>query len=122
MVYGPALDCGDGSLGCLALAIFRVLSAAPLPIPKQNNAPDPPLCLQVSADGPLLPLPHACNRICKSMGLAPFDLSPREGCSESEHQAAGRYPVRACVDWQGPLLQDQKSVPPVRWWPRPCGA
>lgn len=21
---------------------------------------------------------HACNRICKSMGLAPFDLSPRE--------------------------------------------
>lgn len=21
---------------------------------------------------------HACNRICKSMGLTPFDLSPRE--------------------------------------------
>ena len=48
VVYGPALDCGDGSLGCLAHAIFRVLSAA-VP-PSQSKAMlQTPNSLQVSA-------------------------------------------------------------------------
>lgn len=66
---------------------------------------------------------HACNRICKSMGLAPFDLSPRERDAvnqntkllvgtQYEHVWTGR----------GLLLQDQKTVLPVCWWPRPRDA
>lgn len=54
---------------------------------------------------------HACNRICKSMGLAPFDLSPRERDAvnqntkllvgnQYEHVRTGR----------ALLLQDQKTA------------
>uniref|UniRef100_A0A452SAN5 Eukaryotic elongation factor 2 kinase n=1 Tax=Ursus americanus TaxID=9643 RepID=A0A452SAN5_URSAM len=35
---------------------------------------------------------HACNRICKSMGLAPFDLSPRERDADSENSGDSGYP------------------------------
>ena len=56
VVYGPALDCGDGSLGCLALAIFRVLSAALPPSQSRAMLQIPHCVFRCPWDGPLLPL------------------------------------------------------------------
>ncbi|XP_058142270.1 eukaryotic elongation factor 2 kinase isoform X2 [Dasypus novemcinctus] len=48
---------------------------------------------------------HACNRICKSMGLAPFDLSPRE---------------RDAVNQNTKLLQSAKTI--LRGTEEKCGS
>uniref|UniRef100_A0A8P0TI51 Eukaryotic elongation factor 2 kinase n=2 Tax=Canis lupus familiaris TaxID=9615 RepID=A0A8P0TI51_CANLF len=48
---------------------------------------------------------HACNRICKSMGLAPFDLSPRE---------------RDTVNQNTKLLQSAKTI--LRGTEEKCGS
>ncbi|XP_004692137.1 PREDICTED: eukaryotic elongation factor 2 kinase [Condylura cristata] len=48
---------------------------------------------------------HACNRICKSMGLAPFDLSPRE---------------RDAVSQSTKLLQSAKTI--LRGTEEKCGS
>lgn len=66
---------------------------------------------------------HACNRICKSMGLTPFDLSPRErdAVNQNTKLLVGTQYEHV---WTGRalLLQEQKTVLPVCWWPRPCDA
>ncbi|XP_037066904.1 eukaryotic elongation factor 2 kinase isoform X3 [Peromyscus leucopus] len=48
---------------------------------------------------------HACNRICKSMGLVPFDLSPRE---------------QAVVNQSTKLLQSAKTI--LRGTEEKCGS
>lgn len=64
---------------------------------------------------------HACNRICKSMGLAPFDLSPRERDAVNQN-------TKLLVGAQGGLLgvarplcfQDQQAVLPCDGHPNPA--
>lgn len=48
---------------------------------------------------------HACNRICQSMGLAPFDLSPRE---------------QDAVNQSTKLLQSAKTI--LRGTEEKCGS
>uniref|UniRef100_A0A8W4FHY4 Eukaryotic elongation factor 2 kinase n=1 Tax=Sus scrofa TaxID=9823 RepID=A0A8W4FHY4_PIG len=49
---------------------------------------------------------HACNRICKSMGLAPFDLSPRERDADSENSGDSGYPSEKRGELDDPYPQE----------------
>jgi len=66
---------------------------------------------------------HACNRICKSMGLAPFDLSPRErdAVNQNTKLLVGAQWEPAQRD-QGPFHCQQSAKTILRGTEEKCGS